>query len=83
MTAAFDANRAVMTGDFAWFVEERSLEMLGQAGNRGAIPTLEWLAARDPGGDPGDSRRTRKIRALLADPDGWLKGPPRDLEGEE
>lgn len=75
LTAAFEANREVMTGDFAWFVEERSLEMLAQAGNRGAIPTLEWLA-----GHEADGRRTRKIRTLLADPDRWLAGPPRDLE---
>lgn len=79
LTAAFDENRAVMTGGFAWFVQERSLEMLAQAGNRGAIPTLEWLAAQDPGDPP---RRDRKITMLLAEPDRWLEGPPRDLDAE-
>jgi hypothetical protein len=80
LTAAFDENRAVMTGDFAWFVQERSLEMLAQAGNRGAIPTLEWLAAREP---DDSSRRNRKIATLLADPGRWLEGPPRDLYSAE
>lgn len=80
LTSAFDANRTVMIGDFAWFVQERSLEMLAQVGNRDAIPTLEWL--RDH--DPDDSRRRKhKIAMLLADPARWLEGPAQDLASGE
>jgi hypothetical protein len=80
LTSVFDANRAVMIGDFAWWVQERSLEMLAQVGNRDAIPTLEWLRDHQPKASP---RRKHKIAMLLADPARWLEGPAQDLESGE
>jgi hypothetical protein len=80
LASAFDANREVMTDKFSWFVEERSLEMLAQAGSKGALPTLRWLAARAPA---APDRRANKVATLLSDPGHWLEGPPRDLDAAE
>jgi hypothetical protein len=76
-TDAFRRNRKIMREDFHWWVLEDSVEGLGFWGNKDALPVLKEIRASQTN---LHNRILGKIDQLLAQPDYWLEGPPKDIE---
>jgi len=73
--SAFELNQDEMLERSWWWVMQGSVEALGYFGHPGVLPTLELLKSK-----PRLSARTAaKIEAVLAEPEHWLNGAPKQL----